>query len=54
MEKSREEDRETKDRIFKEINDEIILVDEISHLANADTGFKQRVAELEQNSKQLK
>jgi hypothetical protein len=49
-----EEDKETKDRIFQEINDEIVLVNEISHLANADTGFKERVAELAKYSLALK
>jgi|TARA_B100001250_G_C19775066_1_gene779155 hypothetical protein len=47
------EDKETKDRIFKEIHDEIALVDAISHLAHEDTGFQSRIADIARDAQQL-
>mgnify|MGYP000107431421 FL=1 len=45
---------ETTNRLYEEINEEIELLNQISHLAHEDTGFHSKVIEIKEASKLLK
>ena len=52
--KDRDDSPETNARLYKEITEEIELLNQISHLAHEDTGFQIKVDEIEKLSKLLK